>query len=264
MPSNRENIFGRIRAALGKTGMTQTLAPTPLKPFPVRAAVHREVENLVGQFCLEVEAIGGHAVCLNSGAEVRSYLEKLLPGNNRVRVALSDSAAIRDLRLNEWLGSRGVDVLPPYDELEPSSDELAASGAEKEGLAATNPERENDGARPDADPLKQYMESLLEADIGMTSAGYGIAETGTLVYVSGGEQHRLISLLPPVHICLLERHGIVPDMGELFRHTAADFHSSAAPPQALTFVTGPSCTADIEQTLTTGIHGPGELHILIY
>lgn len=239
MPSNQENMLGRIRAALGKKGTTEAVAPPPLEQFPVRPAMHAGADDLVGRFCLEVREIGGHTACVNSSAEVLSYLEKLVPDNKPFKVALSDSAAIGSLLVSEWLDGRGVSVLPPYDEFEP-------------------PARRGSGS------MKQYMESLLEADIGITSASYGIAETGTLVYLSGGEQHRLISLLPPVHLCLLGRQQIVPGMNELFRRTADNFHPNARPPQALTLVTGPSCTADIEQTLTTGIHGPGELHILIY
>jgi L-lactate utilization protein LutC len=257
MQSNRENMLERIRAALGKNGTAGAVAPTPLEEFSGRPATHTEVENLVGQFCLEVKELGGHAICVNSDAEVRSYLEKLLPDNKPVTVALSDSAVIGDLRISEWLDSRGFGVLQPYAAPEPSE-------AGQEPVAETNPDGKPRRAPSEADSMKQYMESLLEAQIGMASASYGIAETGTLVYLSGGEQHRLISLLPPIHLCLLDRQRIVPDMNELFRHTAGNFHANARPPQALTLVTGPSCTADIEQTLTTGIHGPGELHVLIY
>ncbi len=257
MPSNRENMLGRIRAALGKKGATEAVAPPPLEQFSARPAMHPEADDLVGQFCLEVKEIGGQAACVNSDAEVRSYLEKLLPEDKPVKVALSDGAAVSDLLISEWLDRRGVGVLRPYDEFEPP-------GAAKGPFAETNPVSDSPRVRSGSDSMKQYMESLLEADIGITSASYGIAETGTLVYLSGGEQHRLISLLPPVHLCLLQRQQIVPGMNELFRRTADNFHSNARPPQALTLVTGPSCTADIEQTLTTGIHGPGELHILIY
>lgn len=106
--------------------------------------------------------------------------------------------------------------------------------------------------------------SLLRADIGITSADYGIAETGTLVLITGRERHRLVSLLPPVHVCLLDVRHILGSMGQLLTRVYRDSYSGGAPPQSLTMLTGPSCTADIEQTLTQGMHGPRELHVLLH
>jgi L-lactate dehydrogenase complex protein LldG len=122
---------------------------------------------------------------------------------------------------------------------------------------------------------------LFESAMGVSTADFAIADTGTLVLVSernpepasdaasndarnGGDQHRLISLVPPIHVCLLDANRILPDLTELITHVNAKYYRNGEPPLAMTFITGPSRTADIELTLTMGVHGPRELHVLVY
>jgi L-lactate dehydrogenase complex protein LldG len=101
---------------------------------------------------------------------------------------------------------------------------------------------------------------LLAADCGLTSAQFGIAETGTLVLCSGDERHRLASLLPARHICLLPRSRLCGTLAEVL----AKVHRDGAPSsRTITFVTGPSRTADIELTLVVGVHGPKFLHVVL-
>ena len=102
---------------------------------------------------------------------------------------------------------------------------------------------------------------LLDADLGLTEAQGGIAETGTLVLLSDAERHRRISLLPPVHVALLPVSRIVAGIGEALEKVQAD--SPAQISRCITFITGPSRTADIELTLVVGVHGPQELHVIL-
>ncbi len=99
--------------------------------------------------------------------------------------------------------------------------------------------------------------ALLECEIGVTSAQAAIAETGTLVLDSNAERHRLLSLLPPVHVAIVPRDRLVATLGD-----AIDA-AGTSPPPALTLITGPSRTADIELELVLGVHGPVELHVLL-
>jgi L-lactate dehydrogenase complex protein LldG len=103
---------------------------------------------------------------------------------------------------------------------------------------------------------------LLASGIGITCAQWGIAETGTLVLESAQERHRLISLLPPVHVALLPARALLGTLGEAL----AAVRASTGPPasRTITFVTGPSRTADIELTLVVGVHGPRELQVLLH
>ena len=102
---------------------------------------------------------------------------------------------------------------------------------------------------------------LFDCDIGVTSAQAAIAETGTLVLESECERHRLVSLLPPVHIAVLNAANICLSLGEALRLVRRD--GSTTMSRAITFITGPSRTADIELTLTIGVHGPKELYVIV-
>ena len=100
-------------------------------------------------------------------------------------------------------------------------------------------------------------EYLFSSDIGITGAQWAIAETGTLVLESDSERHRLTSLIPPVHICILEADNIRHSMGEILEIVHNDLS------RTVTFITGASRTSDIELTLAIGVHGPRELHVIV-
>jgi L-lactate dehydrogenase complex protein LldF len=102
---------------------------------------------------------------------------------------------------------------------------------------------------------------LLRADAGISTAQWGIAETGTLVLMSDDERHRLASLLPPVHIAVLSRSRIVATLDDAFASVGREKPEEMS--RAITFITGPSRTADIELTLVVGVHGPGVLHVIV-
>jgi L-lactate dehydrogenase complex protein LldG len=92
---------------------------------------------------------------------------------------------------------------------------------------------------------------------GVSQALYGLADTGSVVLAASPEEPRANSLLPAVHVSLLAEDRIVPDLAALFRALGNDL------PSALAIVTGPSRSGDIEQTLVVGVHGPGEVHVVL-
>ena len=103
--------------------------------------------------------------------------------------------------------------------------------------------------------------NLFDCDVGVTGAQAAIAETGTLVLESERERHRLASLLPPVHIAILNAADICLSLGEALRLVRRD--GSTTMSRTMTFITGPSRTADIELTLAIGVHGPKELYVIV-
>jgi len=96
-------------------------------------------------------------------------------------------------------------------------------------------------------------------DVGISNAQAAIAETGTLVLDSEQERHRLVSLVPPVHIAIVNASAIVETLGEALTLLRKDKEISSV----VTFITGPSRTADIELTLAIGVHGPQELYVIV-
>jgi L-lactate dehydrogenase complex protein LldG len=97
-------------------------------------------------------------------------------------------------------------------------------------------------------------------DVGITTAQAAIAETGTLVLDAARERHRLVSLVPPVHIAIVEAAKIQETLGQILAELQ---QGSAELSSTITFVTGPSRTADIELTLAIGVHGPQELYVIV-
>jgi L-lactate dehydrogenase complex protein LldG len=106
---------------------------------------------------------------------------------------------------------------------------------------------------------KSPRDAQASAAIGLTGADAAIAETGSLVLLSGQGKPRAASLLPQTHIAVVQRSGLYASMGEFFA-AHADAIARAA---CCTFVTGPSRTADIELTLTLGVHGPGTVIVVV-
>ncbi|MCA9978936.1 MAG: lactate utilization protein, partial [Anaerolineales bacterium] len=100
-----------------------------------------------------------------------------------------------------------------------------------------------------------------DADVGLTGVEYAIASSGTIVMAASPQHPRSASLLPPVHIAIVRQNQLLPDLAALSEQLKRDFPER--PSSGLALITGPSRTADIEQTLSIGVHGPGELHILM-
>ncbi|MEP6635641.1 MAG: lactate utilization protein [Acidobacteriota bacterium] len=103
--------------------------------------------------------------------------------------------------------------------------------------------------------------ALFDCDAGITSAQWAIAETGTLVLESDQERHRLSSLVPLVHVALIESGRIRQTLGEVLQALSAKGQDGLS--KTVTFITGPSRTSDIELTLAIGVHGPGELYVIV-
>jgi L-lactate utilization protein LutC len=93
-------------------------------------------------------------------------------------------------------------------------------------------------------------------DTGVSRAAFGVAATGSVVFLASDEP-RSASVLPEVHVTILDEETIVPDLAALFAALGDDL------PSAVAVVTGPSASADIGQRHLVGVHGPREVHVVI-
>lgn len=96
--------------------------------------------------------------------------------------------------------------------------------------------------------------------VGITTAFCAIAETGTLMTLSGSDTPPSVSLLPETHIAVLDARRVVRTMEDAWALLRAE---DAGVPRAVNFISGPSRTADIEQTVTLGAHGPYRVHVIV-
>jgi L-lactate utilization protein LutC len=92
---------------------------------------------------------------------------------------------------------------------------------------------------------------------GVSTAIYALADTGSVVLAASPDEPRAASLLPAVHVSLVAEDRILPGLAELFEALGGDL------PSALAIVTGPSRSGDIEQKFLIGVHGPGEVHVVL-
>lgn len=115
--------------------------------------------------------------------------------------------------------------------------------------------------RPFTQPLAQQWKAELfdTIDAGITSALAGVADTGTLVLRPGPDEPRTLSLVPPVHVAVLRASTLYAGLPAAMRALSPQ----ADMPTNLLLITGPSKTADIQQTLAYGAHGPKELVIVL-
>jgi L-lactate dehydrogenase complex protein LldG len=225
----RNEFLDRVRTAASRGNAHRV----HVRELPANAGyVGAGVPDLVAAMAGEVRGAGGEAHVADDAEAARGVLVELLR-QYRPRTALAwQHPALKAAGLDDLLSSRGIALF----------DHAALAGSE---------------------PAEQRMHALA-ADIGFTGADWAIAETGTLVVCSRPGQERMASLLPPVHVAVVEESRILPDLFDL---VAALQGNAAGPelklPSNVTLITGPSKTGDIELELTTGVHGPGKWHVVM-
>ena len=112
-------------------------------------------------------------------------------------------------------------------------------------------------------PEPERLTRIARADLGVTAADCAVAETGSLVLCSGPGQARMVSLLPPWHVAFLAPGCLVSSLealSPLLRRRLEDRDGASN----IVLITGPSRTGDIELTLTQGVHGPKEVHVIAW
>ncbi|HSU68842.1 MAG TPA: lactate utilization protein [Tepidisphaeraceae bacterium] len=102
------------------------------------------------------------------------------------------------------------------------------------------------------------LDDAYEFDAGLTEVDYAVAETGTLAIRHRPEHGRLLSLVPFVHVAVIEREKFVPDLLDLMELLRTEGFGSG-----VTLISGPSKTADIEMNVVTGVHGPNVVHAVV-
>src|SRR5205814_94660 len=100
------------------------------------------------------------------------------------------------------------------------------------------------------------------ADVGITLADAAVANTGTVLHIAGPAKARSVSLLPTLHVALVKESQIVDRIGQAMQTFSTWSRSEI--PSSLHFITGPSRSADIENDLTIGVHGPAAVAVVIW
>lgn len=222
---SRESFLSRVRqAAQAGRAFRVHLHPVPPDVGYVGAA-----GDLCDKMAEEVDAVGGKAFRVPDLLAARELLATLLEEAGAKSALCWEHDVLTRLGLAEFLESRGI-ARHSYESL--SQLEFPAQRA-----------------------------AILACEIGISSVDCAIAETGTLMVCSRPGQERLASLLPLMHVAIVERKQIVPDLIDAFGLLQERGLDNL--PSNTTFITGPSKTGDIELQLTTGVHGPKHWRVIL-
>ncbi len=219
-------MLASIKRALKRDDQPSSLSSEGNSAPPVIKKDEQQ-SNPAERFELELTRIGGLFHVARTADAVCDYIENLISIRHAKTVIGWNAPVISETGLSKRLERSGVEFIP------------------------------NDDKRSDA----EFINKAIEAGIGITAVDYALADTGTLVLITGAGRARSVSLLPPVHVAILKPRQIIAGLDELIPHLNASAGRDLA--SAVTFITGPSRTADIELTLVVGVHGPQELHVVL-
>jgi L-lactate dehydrogenase complex protein LldG len=225
--TSREAFLQRVRQAVTEGNRTGSAAPLPERG-DIGIGCRDTGPAAVERFCAELALAGGMAHV----------------------VARPDEALARALAIIDDKKARNILLAPVFPELD-LSNRLRGHGLEitcVEDLTVLN-----------------CREPFFKADLGLSGATHLVAETGSVIVAAAQREPRSVSLLPPVHVVLAHQRQIVPDLFDLFALFQKVAVAGPQPilPSCLSVITGPSKTGDIELKLVTGVHGPGEVHVIL-
>jgi iron-sulfur cluster protein len=246
----------------------------------------RRLENLdnlpelARQFAERVEAVGGEVHFAADAREAREIIGRICAEsigrqskpNDKPVVTKVKTMAAEEIELNPYLESLGLEVVETdlgermvqLTHTHPSHIIAPAIHLTKEDAA------EVFGTEADVHAIQQHAratlrEKFIAAAVGISGANMAIAETGTIVLVTNEGNADLTTTLPPVHIALFGMDKLVATLEDAVAVLRMLPRSGTG--QVMTsyvnWITGPSRSADIEQSLTIGVHGPRELHCVV-
>lgn len=266
--SGRDAFMRRVAERLGR--------PQPLAEAPARAVVgvpepyaarQTTVRERIDQFGANWSALTGTvwtARAADAAEAVPAYARLICAERGIDRVTRWEHPDLSALPLDAALAEAGVAVVPWRE------DGAAATGG---AMPGSRP-----GASPDAAPSGEaaggsggpawsrrspLLRAAEQCRLGIVWADYAVANTGTLVLLARGGRGRSVSLLTDTLFAVVRADRLVTRMGEAFEAIRRDYPEAAAMPSSINLITGPSRSADIENDLTIGIHGPGRVYALI-
>ncbi len=234
--SSRAEFLTRIRAQMARTPALFPATPSlrPAHPNEVADTIRRELAErwpaTLEKFQRELERVGGVLHRAPTVDEVPRIVGRLARERDARSVVTWPPSAL------------GFDPTPGF------ADEHLACHVMPE-------------TTPDAERRRALRETIASTPIGLTGVDVALAETGTMILRSGPGRPRSTSLLPATHVAVFDRTVLVESLAQVGVLLEA-WHTEDAPGAVINFITGPSRTADIELTLTRGVHGPKEVHAI--
>ena len=228
MSTNREKFLHKISTDLRHSILPEATSEHPGAFQGYTFKADAPIDELVESFTRELEALAGHVHVLEDIEDTAQKILEILASHQTTTIITWDDNSLGLTGLTGVLAESGIAIADST-------------------LSANDTER------------KAQLAEMEQVFVGLTGAHGGLADTGAVALISGPGRGRLASLLPPIHITLLPRNNLYPSLPAfLSTHPQATAEGSN-----LVFIAGPSRSGDIELTLSMGVHGPGEVHVII-
>ena len=233
--TTREEMLDRVRKALGKPPTGSGVTPLPAIDL---AGIMPPLgpEDYQAKFEVEWEKVAGVAYRVADMGELEAVLQKILARTDTPALAISGNPLLGELGIADRLAALH---------------KLVTSWSGGPGGAGTP-------------TLSDFNQASFAAGAGITGVDFVLAESGTLVLSSATERVQVASLAPPIHIALYRRNQLVGALDEvLAKLPISKSQDRPSAGRSVVFITGTSRTADIEQILIRGVHGPREAHAIL-
>lgn len=244
----REAFIAKLSHKLGRTAVSQEAPEHPFRGAPdFYKAIDRTTDEKIEWFTNAWTSLTGKVLVVEeseANTRIAEWLAEVCKELEVTAASRWEHEGLKALGLDEALAQAGVNVVP-WKAVE---SENAASGEEAVS---------NWSAR------SELLKKTERCEIGIVWPDYAVANTGTLVLQCSQTQGRSVSLLTSILFAVFRADQLVNRMGEAFTAINAGRTEPLDYASSLNLITGPSRSADIENDLTIGIHGPGKVYAVI-
>ncbi|MBZ0278376.1 MAG: lactate utilization protein [Anaerolineae bacterium] len=227
MTTSRDTILQKLRSVRAPF---PDAPPRPKTYLPVTSQADMSPDALLARFTLEMERLQGQVFPVDGDDAAREKVVELLRSHNATHILAWHFTHIPVKKLRDAIESAGIKITQPDVQ-----DEFRA----------------------------ETIEDIRDAQVGLTGADAAAATTGTLIISTGTGQGRIPTMLPPVHLVVLTLDQIVARLEDWVASERARNLETMRSGANICFISGPSRTGDIEMELILGVHGPGQVQVVI-
>lgn len=227
MSSSRDRILSKLRS------VPAPFEDAPARPkayLPVTAIDDTSPQGLLARFSAELTRLKGEVFPVTGDEAARGKVLELLQAHKARSILAWDFAHIPVQDLRRAIEGAGIEIIQPE-----THDEFRA----------------------------ETLELSRDAEVGLTGADAAVAATGTLIVTTAPGKGRIPTVLAPVHIAVITLDQILPRLESWLAAERARGMPSVANSANICFITGPSRTGDIEMELILGVHGPGQVQVVV-
>jgi L-lactate dehydrogenase complex protein LldG len=227
MMSSRDQILNKLRAARKPF---PDAPPRPRQYQPVTTITDSSAEGLLARFTTELKNLLGEPFVVEGDEAACDKVLELLKSHNTTDILAWDFKHIPVKGLEAAIKQSGISIHQPE-----MHDEFRA----------------------------ETLETIRDAQVGLTGVDAAIAATGTLVVSTGPGKGRIPTVLPPVHIAVVTLEQIVPRLEDWVARQRVNGLDDVTKSANVCFISGPSRTGDVEMIMILGVHGPGKVQVVV-